>query len=136
MAVRRARAAIRLIAANWRADGLYRESPGRTELRRGIPEELQKLGWVEGRNTQIHTRWTAGHDVGARQRSAKELVAQHPDLILAHNTPVTAALLRETRTIPIVFATVADPVGTGFVDSLSRLSGNITGFSNIEASTR
>ena len=98
-------------------------------------EELQKLGWVEGRNIQIHTRWTAGDDVGARQRSAKELVAQQPDLILAHNTPVTAALLRETRTIPIVFATVSDPVGSGFVASMPRPGGNATGFTNIEAST-
>ena len=98
-------------------------------------EELQKLGWVEGRNTQIHTRWTAGDDVGARQRSAKELVAQQPDLILAHNTPVTAALLRETRTIPIVFATVSDPVGSGFVASMPRPGGNATGFTNIEVST-
>ena len=98
-------------------------------------EELQKLGWVEGRNIQIHTRWTAGDDVGARQRSAKELVAQQPDLILAQNTPVTAALLRETRTIPIVFATVSDPVGSGFVASMPRPGGNATGFTNIEAST-
>ena len=56
---------------------------------------------------------------GARQRSAKELFAQRPDLILAQNTPVTAALLRETRTIPIVFATVSDPVGSGFVASIA-----------------
>ena len=77
-------------------------------------EELQKLGWAEGRNIQIQTRWTAADDAEARQRYAKEFVAQQLDLILAQNTPVTAALLRETSTIPVVFATVSDPVGSGF----------------------
>ncbi len=98
-------------------------------------EELQKLGWVEGRNIQIDTRWTAADDGEARQRYAKEFVAQQPDLILAQNTPITAALLRETRTIPIVFATVSDPIGSGFVASIPRPGGNATGFTNIEAST-
>ena len=67
------------------------------------------------------------------QRFAKELVALQPDLILSHNTPTTAALLQQTRTIPIIFATVADPVGSGFVASLPRPGGNVTGFTTMEA---
>ena len=68
----------------------------------------------------------------SRQRFAKELIALQPDLILSHSTPTTAALLQQTRTIPIVFATVSDPVGSGFVASLPRPGGNVTGFTNIE----
>ena len=71
---------------------------------------------------------------GGEQRFAKELVALQPDLILSQNTPTTAALLQQTRTIPIIFAIVADPVGSGFVASLARPGGNVTGFTNIEAS--
>ena len=66
------------------------------------------------------------------QRFAKELVALQPDLILSHNTPTTAALLQQTRTIPIIFAIVADPVGSGFVASFPRPGGNVTGFTIIE----
>jgi putative ABC transport system substrate-binding protein len=73
-------------------------------------EGLQKLGWVEGRNIRIDTRWAAG-DTELMQRFAKELVALQPDLILSHLTPTTIALLQQTRTIPIVFALVADPIG-------------------------
>ena len=72
---------------------------------------LQKLGWTEGSNIRIDTRWP-GFDAESRQRLAKELVALQPDLILSHTTPTTAALLQQTRTIPIVFATVTDPVGS------------------------
>ena len=68
------------------------------------------------------------------QQFAKELVAIQPDLILSANTPTTAALLQQTRTIPIVFANVSDPVGDGFLASLARPGGNVTGFSNMEAS--
>jgi len=90
-------------------------------------ERLQKLGWAEGRNVRIATRW-ATPDVEAMQRFAKELVALQPDLILSQSTPTTAALLQHTRTIPIIFANIADPVGSGFVASFSRPSGNATGF--------
>ena len=90
-------------------------------------EALQKLGWAEGRNSRIDTRW-ATPDVEAMQRFAKELVALQPDLILSQSTPTTAALLQQTRAIPIVFATVSDPVGSGFVASLARPGGNVTGF--------
>jgi putative ABC transport system substrate-binding protein len=95
-------------------------------------EGLQKIGWVEGRNIRIDTRWATPGDAELRQRFAKELIALQPDLILSHATPTTAALLQQTRTIPIIFATVSDPVGSGFVASFPRPGGNVTGFTNIE----
>jgi putative ABC transport system substrate-binding protein len=91
-------------------------------------EALQKLGWAEDHNIRFDTRWATPEDAEARQRFAKELVALQPDLILSSVTPTTAALLQQTRTIPIVFATVSDPVGSGFVASLARPGGNVTGF--------
>jgi putative ABC transport system substrate-binding protein len=91
-------------------------------------ERLEKLGWVEDRNIRFDTRWVRPEDAEARRRFAKELVALQPDLILSSVTPTTAALLEQTRTIPIVFATVSDPVGSGFVASLARPGGNVTGF--------
>jgi putative ABC transport system substrate-binding protein len=94
-------------------------------------EGLQKLGWTEGRNIRIDTRWAA-FDAKAMQRFATELVALQPDLILSPNTPTTAALLRRTRTIPIVFTNITDPVGSGFVASFPRPGGNVTGFVNME----
>ena len=89
-------------------------------------EGLQKLGWTEGRNIQIDTRWAA--EVELMQGFAKELIALRPDLILANNTPTTAAVLQQTSTIPIIFTVVADPVGSGFVASFPRPGGNVTGF--------
>ena len=71
-------------------------------------EGLQKLGWTEGHNIRIDTRWAAPADAEARQRFAKELVALQPDLILSHTTPTTSALLQQTRTIPIIFANVTE----------------------------
>ena len=96
-------------------------------------ESLAALGWTEGRNLAIDVRWSEG-DVTRAAMLARELVALHPDVILANTTPVTAALQRETRTIPIVFDPASDPVGSGFVKTLSRPGGNITGFVNLEAS--
>jgi putative ABC transport system substrate-binding protein len=96
-------------------------------------EGLQKLGWTEGRNIRIDIRWTAS-DAEATQRFAKELIALQPDLILSQVTPTTAALLQQTRTIPIVFVMVANPIGSGFVTSLSRPGGNVTGFATLEGS--
>src|SRR6516164_7257051 len=93
-----------------------------------LQDGLQKLGWTEGRNLLIDTRWATPADADAMQRSAKELVALQPDLILSNTTPTTAALLQQTRTIPIVFAMVVDPVGSGFVASFPRPGGNVTGF--------
>ena len=81
-----------------------------------------------GRNVQIDTRWSPPGDVEALQRFAKELVALQPDLILSHSTPTTATLLQQTRSIPIIFAFVSDPLGSGFVGSFPRPGGNATGF--------
>ena len=91
-------------------------------------EGLQKLGWTEGRNIQIDTRWAAPDEAGSMQQFAKELVALKPDLIVSGTTTTTAALLQYTRTISIVFVLVSDPVGSGFVASFSRPGGNVTGF--------
>jgi putative tryptophan/tyrosine transport system substrate-binding protein len=93
---------------------------------------LQKLGWSEGRNIRIDARWGALDDAELRQRSAKELIALQPDLILTQNTPPTASMLQQTRTIPVIFVIVADPVGSGFVGSLARPGGNATGFTIME----
>jgi putative ABC transport system substrate-binding protein len=93
---------------------------------------LEKLGWSEGRNIRIDFRWGALDDAVARQRSAKELIALEPELILTQNTPPTASMLQQTRTIPVVFVIVADPVGSGFVQNLARPGGNATGFTVME----
>ena len=92
---------------------------------------LQTLGWAEGRNVRIDIRWAAS-DAALMEQFAKELVALQPDLILSHNTPTTASWLQQTRSIPIVFVVVSDPVGSGFVASFPRPGGNATGFTNIE----
>jgi putative tryptophan/tyrosine transport system substrate-binding protein len=96
-------------------------------------EGLRKLGWMEGRNSEIDIRWAAA-DVELMKRFAKELVTLQPDLILTSSTPATAAMLQQTRTIPIIFVLVADPVGSGFVASLPRPGGNATGFTPIVGS--
>jgi ABC-type uncharacterized transport system substrate-binding protein len=94
---------------------------------------LTELGWINGRNIVIDYRW-AGSDADLMRTFAKELIDLQPNVIVGHSTPVVAALQRETRTIPIVFATVSDPVGSGFVKGLPRPGGNITGFINLESS--
>jgi putative ABC transport system substrate-binding protein len=92
---------------------------------------LSELGWTDGRNLRMDVRWAPGR-TDLMHTFAKELVNLQPDVILADSTPVTAALKRETLTVPIVFAAVADPVGSGFVASLPRPGGNITGFGSLE----
>ena len=94
---------------------------------------LQQLGWTDGRNMRIDTRW-AGGDADRFRKYAAELVALEPDVILASSTTSVAALQRTTRSVPIVFAAVIDPVGAGFVASLAQPGGNITGFSAFEYS--
>jgi putative tryptophan/tyrosine transport system substrate-binding protein len=96
-------------------------------------QRLGELGWVQGRNVRFDVRWTGG-DVGRTQALAKELVALQPDVIVTGGGPPILAMHRETRTIPIVFAVLADPIGTGLVASLAHPGGNITGFINSEAS--
>ena len=92
---------------------------------------LQQLGWTDGRNVRIDYRWAAG-DAGRFHRYAEELLALAPDVILASATPSVQALQQATRTVPIVFAQVSDPVGLGLVASLARPGGNITGFTPSE----
>jgi putative ABC transport system substrate-binding protein len=94
-------------------------------------QRLRDLGWAEGRNIRIDYRWGAG-DADRARVHANELAASAPDAILANGTPAVAALRRATRDIPVVFVVVTDPVGAGFVESLARPGGNITGFSTFE----
>ena len=100
---------------------------------KAIRDGLQELGWMTERNVRIDYRWAAG-DASRIRAFAKELVAMQPDVILARSTPATAALKAETGTIPIVFTTVSDPIGSGFVSNLARPGANITGFTNFESS--
>ena len=97
-------------------------------------EGLQQLGWTAGRNIRLDYRWAAPFDAESRQRVGKELVALQPDLILTQNTVSTASVLQETRSIPTIFANVVDPIGSGFVASLARPGGNVTGFTLVESS--
>jgi len=115
-----------------------------TNLATGDPEDqardaaflqaLQQLGWTVGRNVRIDYRWGAA-DAERNRRNATELAALAPDVILVTGTPVLGPLLQATRTIPIVFVQVPDPVGAGYVESLSRPGGNATGFSTIDYAT-
>jgi putative ABC transport system substrate-binding protein len=98
----------------------------------GFTQALAALGWIEGHNLQTEIRWGGG-DANRARIYAKELVALQPDVILAQGTPVTAALQRQTQTIPIVFVVVTDPVGDGFVAGLAHPGGNITGFLTSES---
>jgi putative ABC transport system substrate-binding protein len=94
-------------------------------------QRLQQLGWTEGRNVQIDTRWATANADNIH-RYAAELVALAPDVILATGSAILAPLLQATRAVPIVFVHVPDPVGAGFVDSLAQPGGNATGFINFE----
>ena len=96
-------------------------------------EALEKLGLAPGRSVQIDERWTAG-DFGVLRRTAKELVSLRPDVMLSRSTAATAALLYETRTKPVVFLLISDPVGEGFVVSMARPGGHATGFTDAPAS--
>jgi ABC-type uncharacterized transport system substrate-binding protein len=104
------------------------ESPARLAA---FAQGLADLGWSIGRNLRIDYRWT-GADPEHIRKDAEELVALTPDLILSSGTPTVAALQKATRSVPIVFAQVVDPVGSGFVETLARPGGNITGFSVFE----
>lgn len=107
--------------------GYAENDPAGQSLISAFRDALGKLGWAEGRNLRIEIRWGAGN-LGRIKTFAKELVGLRPDAILAQATAVTAALAAETRTIPIVFAIVADPLASGFAASLAHPGGNITGF--------
>src|SRR3974390_1625128 len=94
---------------------------------------LQELGWSVGHNVIVDIRWSAGNNADAR-KYATELVALAPDVILANGSAAVSPLFQETRTVPIVFTTVVDPVDAGYVGSLARPGGNITGFTVFEYS--
>jgi putative tryptophan/tyrosine transport system substrate-binding protein len=94
---------------------------------------LADLGWADGRNVRMDLRWGGG-ETNRIRALARELVGLQPDIIVTHAVPATAAVQRETRTIPIVFTNVVEPVDRGFVAGLNRPGGNITGFSTLEAS--
>jgi putative ABC transport system substrate-binding protein len=94
-------------------------------------EGLQQLGWVDGRNVRIDTRWGT-RDADLIRKYAGELVALGPDAVMALTSAPVEALLQVTRIVPIVFAIVADPVGAGYVESLARPGGNVTGFTGFE----
>ena len=96
-------------------------------------QALADLGWTDGRNVRVDLRWH-GDDTNRIRALAQELVGLQPDIILTNGTPATVAVQRETRTIPIVFVTGADPVASGIVARLDRPSGNITGFAILETS--
>jgi putative ABC transport system substrate-binding protein len=111
------------------AEGDAQSSPGLSGFKKG----LEEFGWIEGRNIQIDVRW-GRIDLDRIEALARELVALRPDVLFGSATPVVAALQRQTKSVPIVFIIVSDPVGSGFVASLPHPGGNITGFINIEAS--
>jgi putative tryptophan/tyrosine transport system substrate-binding protein len=94
-------------------------------------QSLRQLGWIDGKNLQIDYRWSIG-DSDQVRKDAADLVALAPDVLLATGSPPVAVLQQATRTVPIVFVLVSDPIGAGFVDSLPRPGGNATGFINFE----
>jgi ABC-type uncharacterized transport system substrate-binding protein len=110
----------------------YAENDPETATRlEALRERLEKRGWSENRNIKIEVRFGAGRS-DQYQTFANELVALQPDVIVAHTTPIAAALQRATRTIPIVFVNVSDPIGSGFIASLARPEGNLTGVLHYE----
>src|SRR6516162_8322296 len=114
--------------------GLAEDDPETKARVAAFREGLEKRGWSEGRNLQIEYRFAPASSAHQAQALAQELVAGQPEAIFAFGTPIITALQHQTRTIPIVFAGVADPVGSGFIASLARPGGNITGVMQYEAS--
>ena len=110
---------------------LAKDTPGAQERHTAFLKAFEQLGWTDGRNVQITVRWAEGDDVKAR-KYAEELVALAPDVILAPGSVGGEVMLKATRTIPIVFVVVPDPIGSGFVKRLSRPGGNATGFMMFE----
>jgi putative ABC transport system substrate-binding protein len=113
--------------------GLAEDDPEMQARLTGFRQGLERLGWSDGGNVRIHYRFAAASAEQARVL-AKELVALQPDVILAHSDPISTALQRESRAIPIVFVGISDPVAAGFVASLPRPGGNFTGLMQFEAS--
>ena len=127
-----ARAQQRARAAHRRADATAETDPESPSRVAAFEQGLAMVGWITGQNVRIDYCWAPASPPNAGL--GRELVDLQPDAILASTTPSTAALMRETRTIPIVFVVVSDPVGSGFVASIPRPGGNVAGFTNIESS--
>jgi putative tryptophan/tyrosine transport system substrate-binding protein len=113
--------------------GIAESDPTRQSFVSAFTQSLADLGWRDGDNIRIDYRWGAGDNDRIRS-FARELVELQPDLIVAHTTPVVAALKQQNRTIPIVFIQVSDPIGSGFIAGFAEPGGNITGFTNLESS--
>jgi putative ABC transport system substrate-binding protein len=113
--------------------GLAADDPESQARLAAFAQGLQQAGWTVGQNIRIDYRWGAG-SADTMRKHAQELVALMPDVILAHSSAAVAPLLQASRTIPIVFTLVADPVGAGYVANLARPGGNVTGFTNFEYS--
>ena len=113
--------------------GFSESRPETQEYVAAFAKALEGYGWLEGKNLRIDHRFFPATDRTLFDRNAAELVAMSPEVILASTTPALRALHRQTRTIPLVFVQVSDPVGQGFVESLARPGGNITGFSAYDA---
>ena len=112
--------------------GIGEDDPEATPRVDALRQGFRERGWVEGRSIQLDYRWTAG-DLERTQRFAREIVELKPDLIVVHSTPAVNALRRLTTTTPMVFALVADPIGSGFAATLAHPGGNMTGFMNVDA---
>ncbi|WP_372623564.1 ABC transporter substrate-binding protein [Falsiroseomonas sp.] len=122
-AERRRRIAVIISSAEGDPDAIGRAA--------ALREGLRALGWMEGRNLQVTYRWGAG-DVARAEAHARDLVAMAPEVIVSNGTPQLAALMRHNRHIPVVFVVVVDPVGAGFVQSMARPGGHVTGFATYE----
>jgi putative tryptophan/tyrosine transport system substrate-binding protein len=112
--------------------GIANDAEGQSRVA-AFRQALQALGWDEGSKVEFSYRWQADSSEQAR-RFADEMLEWRPDVILSNSTPMTLAISKATRTVPIVFANVGDPIGSGFVENFARPSGNLTGFANFQPS--
>jgi putative ABC transport system substrate-binding protein len=114
---------VRKIGALW---SLAESNPDMQARLIQFHQGLERLGWTEGKNIKVDGRFAAG-EIGRFESMAKDLVASGPEVIVAQSTPVALALLRETHSIPIVFFSVSDPIGSGLIKNLAHPAGNVTG---------
>ena len=121
----------RMKRVGWLASGLAENDPESKARRTAFVQSLRELGWTEGQNIQIDYRWGAGN-ADVTRKYAAELVALAPDVTLGIASQAVSALQQASRTIPIIFVLVPDPIGAGFVDSLARPGGNATGFTTFD----
>jgi putative ABC transport system substrate-binding protein len=111
--------------------GIGENDPEAKPRAEALRNGLRELGWTEGRNIELDYRWTAG-DLDRTRQFAKDIIELKPDVVVVHSTPAVNALRQLTSTTPMVFVLIADPIGSGFVESLSRPGGNLTGFMNVD----